>query len=139
MLAKHLHQDKIKNLILLKYQIFIKGNSINMTDAKLISYTINDFSTEIEMESFLHFLEKHGDEFYKKLKKHGLIRWRINQIWNKAGGFALSSIFEYKDQKAFKKSIEEIKKFQKEHENYFNKVNMKRTSSRSINMLDFNY
>ena len=139
MLAKHLHQDKIKNSILLKYQIFIKGNSINMTDAKLISYTINDFSTEIEMESFLHLMEKHGDEFYKKLKKHGLIRWRINQIWNKAGGFALSSIFEYRDQKAFEKSIEEIKNFQKEHENYFNKVNMKRTSSRSINMLDFNY
>ena len=55
-----------------------------MTDAKLISYTINDFSTEIEMESFLHLMEKHGDEFYKKLKKHGLIRWRVNQIWNKA-------------------------------------------------------
>ena len=75
-----------------------------MTDAKLISYTINDFSTEIEMESFLHLMEKHGDEFYKKLKKHGLVRWRVNQIWNKAGGFALSSIFEYKDQKAFEKS-----------------------------------
>ena len=89
-----------------------------MTDAKLISYTINDFSTEIEMESFLHLMEKHGDEFYKKLKKHGLIRWRVNQIWNKAGGFALSSIFEYRDQKAFEKSIEEIKNFQKEHENY---------------------
>ena len=55
-----------------------------MTDAKLISYTINDFSTEIEMESFLHLMEKHGDEFYKKLKKHGLIRWRVNQIWNKS-------------------------------------------------------
>ena len=50
-----------------------------MTNAKLISYTINDFSTEIEMESFLHLMEKHGDEFYKKLKKHGLIRWRVNQ------------------------------------------------------------
>ena len=39
-----------------------------MTDAKLISYTINDFSTEIEMESFLHLMEKLGDEFYTKLK-----------------------------------------------------------------------
>ena len=86
-------------------------NFLHMTDAKLISYTINDFSTEIEMESFLHLMEKHGDEFYKKLKKHGLIRWRVNQIWNKAGGFALSSIFEYRDQKAFEKSIEEIQSF----------------------------
>ena len=49
-----------------------------MTDAKLISYTINDFSTEIEMESFLHLMEKHGDEFYKKLKKHGTNRDYLN-------------------------------------------------------------
>ena len=74
-----------------------------MSNAKLISYTINDFSTEIEMESFLHLMEKHGDEFYKKLKKNGLVRWRVNQIWNKGGGFALSSIFEYKDKKCLKK------------------------------------
>ena len=41
--------------------------------------------------------------------------------------------------KAFKKSVEEIKKFQKKHKDYFNKINIKRTSSRSINILDFNY
>lgn len=117
----------------------IMETSKNMSEAKLISYTLNDFSTEIEMESFLHFMEKHGDEMYKKLKKHGLLRWRVNQVWNKGGGFALSSIFEYKDEKAFKKSVEEIKNFQKKHEDYFNKINIKRTSSRSINMLDFNY
>ena len=110
-----------------------------MSEAKLISYTLNDFATEIEMESFVHFMEKYGDELYKKLKNHGLLRWRLNQVWNKGGGFALSSIFEYKDERAFEKSIEEIKKFQKKHENYFNKINIKRTSSRSINMLDFNY
>ena len=28
-----------------------------MTHTKLISYTIYDFSTEIEMESFLHLIE----------------------------------------------------------------------------------
>lgn len=110
-----------------------------MSDAKLISYTLNDFSTEIEMDSFLNLMEKYGDEFYKKLKKHGLVRWRVNQVWNNGGGYALSSIFEYKDEKAFEKCIEEIKNFQKEHESYFNKINMKRTSSRSINMLDFKY
>ncbi len=100
-----------------------------MSNAKLISYTINEFSTEIEMESFLHLMEKHGDEFCKKLKKQGLVRWKVNQIWNKGGCFALSSKFEYKDEKAFEKNIEEIKKFQKQHESYFNK----------INMLDFKY
>jgi len=51
-----------------------------MSDAKLISYTLNDFSTEIEMDSFLNLMEKHGDEFYRKLKKHGLVRLRVNQV-----------------------------------------------------------
>ena len=84
-----------------------------MSNAKLISYTINDFSTEIEMESFLHLMEKHGDEFYKKLKKHWLVCWRVNQIWNKGGGFALSSIFEYKEEKAFEKNNRRNQKISK--------------------------
>ena len=44
-----------------------------------------------------------------------------------------------KMKKHLKKSVEEIKKFQKKHKDYFNKINIKRTSSRSINILDFNY
>ena len=76
-----------------------------MTDAKLISYTINDFSTEIEMESFLHLMEKHGDEFYKKLKKHGLIRWRVNQIWNKAGGLPYPQFFNIGTKKLLKEVL----------------------------------
>ena len=113
------------------YHQELKKNELVFEETVASDHTAN---TTIQNLSSL-FLK----EFYKKLKKHGLVRWRVNQIWNKAGGFALSSIFEYKDQKAFEKSIEEIKKFQKEHENYFNKINMKRTSSRSINMLDFHY
>ena len=84
-----------------------------MSKAKLISYTLNDFSTEIEMESFLHFMEKNGDEMYKKLKKYGLLRWRVNHVWKKGGGFVLSSIFEYKDEKAFKKKCRRNKKISK--------------------------
>ena len=45
-----------------------------MSETKLISYTLNDFTTEIEMESFLYFVEKNGDELYEKLKNHGLLR-----------------------------------------------------------------
>ena len=38
-----------------------------------------------------------ADDFYKSLKKVGLIRWRFNRVWNKQGGYAMSQIFEYKD------------------------------------------
>ena len=74
-----------------------------MSETKLISNTLKDFTTEIEMESYLHFMEKNVDELYKELKNHELLRWKVNQVWNKGGGFALSSIFEYKDEKAFEK------------------------------------
>ena len=45
----------------------------------------------------------------KKVKKYGLLHWRVNQVRDKGGGFALSTIFEQKD------------------ENYFNTLNFKRT------------
>ncbi len=112
---------------------------VEIVSAKLISHILVDFTSESDMELYISKFEKMADDFYKSLKKVGLIRWRVNQVWNKGGGFALSSIFEYKDEKAFEKSVEEIKNFQKKHEYYFNKINIKKTSSRSINMLDFNY
>ena len=71
-----------------------------MSETKLINNTLNDFTTEIEMVSSLNFMEKMEMNY---MKNYGLLRWKVNQIWNKVGGFALSSIFEYKDEKAFEK------------------------------------
>ena len=78
------------------------------TDAKLISYTLNSFSSEAEMDLFVNFFEKNGKEFFENLKRYGLIRWRLNQVWNKDGMFQLASLFEYKDEEAYKNSIDEI-------------------------------
>ena len=39
----------------------MKDTDENMSKAKLISYTLHDFLTKIEMKSFLNFLEKHRD------------------------------------------------------------------------------
>ena len=69
--------------------------------AKLISHVLLDFSSEAEMELFINYVEKTGANFYENMKKIGLMRFRLNQVWNKEGGFALSSLFEYKDEKAF--------------------------------------
>ena len=49
-------------------------------DAKLISYTLNSFSSEAEMDLFVNFFEKNGKEFFENLKRYGLIRWRLNQV-----------------------------------------------------------
>ena len=55
-----------------------------------------DFSSEAEMELFINYVEKTGANFYENLKKIGLMRFRLNHVWNKEGGFALSSLFELK-------------------------------------------
>ena len=41
-------------------------------DAKLISYTLNSFSSEAEMDLFVNFFEKNGKEFLKILNDMGL-------------------------------------------------------------------
>ena len=50
--------------------------------AKLISHVLLDFSSEAEMELFINYVEKTGANFYENMKKIGLIRFRLNQVWN---------------------------------------------------------
>ena len=44
------------------------------------------------------------------MKKIRLMRFRLNQVWNKEGGFSLSSLFEYKDENAYIKFQKVIEK-----------------------------
>ena len=78
--------------------------------AKLISHVLIDFSSEAEMELFINYVEKTGSNFYESMKKIGLMRFRLNQVWNKEGGFALSTLFEYKDENAYVKGQKVIEK-----------------------------
>ena len=79
--------------------------------SKLISYTVVDFSSEAEMELYLVFFEKNGPHHFEKLSPLGCIRWRINRVWNKTGGFSVSLIYEYVDEKSYKDCQIEIAKF----------------------------
>lgn len=67
----------------------------SIPSAKLISHVLIDFSSEAEMELFINYVEKTGSNFYENMKKVGLMRFRLNQVWNKEGGFALSTLFSY--------------------------------------------
>ena len=82
----------------------------SVPSAKLISHVLLDFSSEAEMELFINYVEKTGANFYENMKKIGLMRFRLNQVWNKEGGFALSSLFEYKDENAYLKGQKVIEK-----------------------------
>ena len=62
-------------------------NEQNSTpSAKLISHVLLDFTSEAEMELFINYVEKTGANFYENMKKIGLMRFRLNQVWNKEGG-----------------------------------------------------
>ena len=109
------------------------------TSAKLISHVLLDFSSEAEMELFINYVENTGANFYENMKKIGLMRFRLNQVWNKEGGFALSSLFEYEDENAYLKGQKVIERHFKENENFFNKITVKRLTTRTFNLLDYNY
>tara|TARA_X000000950_G_C13645300_1_gene549344 strand:+ start:178 stop:531 length:354 start_codon:yes stop_codon:yes gene_type:complete len=107
--------------------------------AKLISHVLIDFSSEAEMDLFINYVEKTGANFYKNMKKIGLMRFRLNQVWNKEGGFALSTLFEYEDENAFLKGQKVIEKHFEENQNFFQKITVKRLTTRTLNLLDYNY
>ena len=57
--------------------------------AKLISHVLINFSSKAEMDLFINYVKKIGANFYENMKEIGLMRFRLNQVWNKQGGFAL--------------------------------------------------
>ena len=46
-------------------------------------------------------------------------------------------MFEYKDEKAYTKGQEVLDKMITGNKSFFDKINLKRTASRSINLMDF--
>ena len=45
--------------------------------AKLISHVLLDFSTEAEMELFINYVEKTGENFYENMKKNWIDTFQI--------------------------------------------------------------
>ena len=110
---------------------------VEFLSAKLISYVKIDFPTKAEMDSFIDMIEKNGENFYKQLKQVGLIRWRFNRVWNKKGIFEISIIFEYKDETSYTQGQKLLNKIMSDNKSLFEKINLNRTPSRTINLLDF--
>ena len=105
--------------------------------AKLISYVKIDFSTEAELELYVNMFEKEVESFWLQLKEIGLLRWRINRVWNKRGGFELSKIFEYRDENSFIKGQELLGDILESKKDFRGKINFKRSAFRNINIFDY--
>ena len=73
------------------------------------------------------------------MKKIGLMRFRLNQVWKKEGDFALSTLFRHIDDNAFLKGQKVIKQHFEEIQNFFKQISVKRLTTRTLNLLDSNY
>ena len=88
-----------------------------MKKSKLINFTTQDFVSEKELELKLYRWDKVKDKYIQKLKANGLLRVVTTKIWNKEGISRLGHLFEYEDEKAYKKCqpiFEEIERKEKE-------------------------
>ena len=88
-----------------------------MKKSKLINFTTQDFVSEKELELKLYRWDKVKDKYIPKLKANGLLRVVTTKIWNKEGISRLGHLFEYEDEKAYKKCqpiFEEIERKEKE-------------------------
>ena len=89
------------------------------------------------MELGTRFFEEKASEFFNKTEKNGLLRWRMNRVWNKQGSFTLSQVYEYKDEKAYKNCQNIVDEFYEKYKKDFSLINAKIVSSRAITLLDY--
>ena len=90
-----------------------------MKKSKLINFTTQDFVSEKELELKLYRWDKVKDKYIPKLKANGLLRVVTTKIQNKEGISRLGHLFEYEDEKAYKKRqpfFEKIERKEKEHQ-----------------------
>ena len=73
--------------------------------AKLSSYTIVDFPTKAQLNLFLKYVEQRNkDKFViQEMKKAGLIKRVVSQIWNATNAYRIGITYEYKDEESFTK------------------------------------
>ena len=88
-----------------------------MKKFKLINFNTQNFVSEKEVELKLYRWEKVKIEYIAKLKAKRLPREDTTKTWNIDGIGILGHLFEYEDEKAYKKCkpiFEEIEKKEKE-------------------------
>ena len=102
--------------------------------AKLSNYTIIDFPTKAQLNLFLKYVEQRNkDKFViQEMKKAGLIKRVVSQIWNATNAYRIGITYEYKDEKSFTKFQVVLKIFLEKSETKELLVGAKISSSRGI-------
>ena len=77
---------------------------------KLISTNIVEYQSKAHMELANYRVENALKAIISDMKKNGLVRLMVSQIWNKTSSFKLSFNWKHLDDKAFTKCQKILKK-----------------------------
>ena len=105
--------------------------------AKIVSTLILDWRSEPELEYYLSFLDRTGQEFFDKLKEIGLTSWRISRVFNKINSIKTSEVYIYADQKAYVKGQVIIGKWRKDHANFYKNMTVKVDANRALLLFEY--
>ena len=109
--------------------------------AKLSSYTIVDFPTKAQLNLFLKYVEQRNNDklVIEEMKKAGLIKRIVSQIWNATNAYRIGITYEYKDEESFTKFQIILKKFMEKSETKELLSGAKISSSRGVVLFENNF
>tara|TARA_B100000287_G_C20019617_1_gene537981 strand:- start:89 stop:436 length:348 start_codon:yes stop_codon:yes gene_type:complete len=109
--------------------------------AKLSSYTIVDFPTKAQLNLFLKYLEQINNDtlVIEEMKKSGLIKQIVSQIWNATNAYRIGITYEYKDEESFSKFQIILKEFMEKSETKELLSGAKISNSRGIVLFENNF
>ena len=106
-------------------------------EVQVVSSLVVSYKGEIDLEYYLNFLDKNGQDFFDRLKAVGLISWRVSRVFNKVGAVKTNEVYIYKNQQAYLKGQKVIEKWFKEHEGFYKNITAKVEATRGIVLFEF--
>ena len=104
---------------------------------QIVSSLVASHKSEVDLEYYLSFLDKHGNDFFERLKTVGLISWRVSRVFNKVGSVKTNEVYIYENQQAYLKGQKVIEKFLKDYESFFKNITEKREATRGVVLFEF--
>jgi hypothetical protein len=79
-----------------------------VSDIKFTSYTTADFRNDLDLDMFIDAVERSAPIWVDEMKGRGLLKFRINRVWNKGGAFRMIMTYEHMNKVAYEASVASI-------------------------------